>query len=346
MEAHPQISRAIAKGLMALLIAGVGRADAQQSAPPPEVLLGQAAQHELEGEWAPAFEAWLRVLEQAPSSAEAAEARRSANQLVARLEDDPPAYPFPELDTLRPTLSALAQRQVHGAAMLLGRLLREMGEPAAAFDVYRTAAVQGHPPAMIQVGLMYSNGDGIAQDMERASYWLRPANVKGDPLGKYLLAECFLYGKGVAENQALAVTLLEQAVEMERPARAMDLLGTCYHKGLGVEPDSREAARWYQSACDLGFDQACANLAVLVMRGDGAPPDPARAVSLLRPGADRRHPASMFLFGLALLEGAGVDRDPKAGQQWIAEAAGAGHAKARAWCAAHAIDPAPPRLTP
>lgn len=332
--------------LILLMCAAVSSAT-ERTAPPPHPQLQQAADAAAAGRWAEAFAAWVELLQQPPPSGRtAAEARRQAERLAAQLEDQPHRLSAADFEALRPALSTLAKERVHAAAMLLGHRLREAGEAAAAFEVLQSAAAQGHPPAMIQVGLMYSNGDGVEKDLERASYWLRPANVKGDPVGKYLLAECFLYGKGVAANHQLAVTLLKEAVEMEDPARAMDLLGTCYHKGWGVERDAAAAARWYQAGCERGFDQACANLAVLHMRGEGVPRDPRRAWDLWIVGARRGHPASMFWCGLALESGAGVPPDPEMGRRWIVRAAQQGHPRAVAYCEARGITVPPPPEAP
>jgi TPR repeat protein len=57
-----------------------------------------------------------------------------------------------------------------------------------------------------------------------------------------LLAECYLFGKGLTKNETKAVALLHDAAAASDP-RAMDQLATCYHKGIGVGRDDREAFR-------------------------------------------------------------------------------------------------------
>ena len=55
----------------------------------------------------------------------------------------------------------------------------------------------------------------------------------GDASAGTLLAECYLFGKGVTKNETKAVALLHDAAAANDP-RAMDQLATCYHKGIGV----------------------------------------------------------------------------------------------------------------
>jgi TPR repeat protein len=50
-------------------------------------------------------------------------------------------------------------------------------------------------------------------------------------------------------------------------------VGLLYAKGLGVDADSREAARWYELAAEQDFAQAQYNLAKLYQAGDGVPRD-------------------------------------------------------------------------
>jgi hypothetical protein len=282
--------------------------------------------------WEDALAAYLRLEERVEEDAVRAGIRRRMDVLIALMREQGDRFDREAFGRLRPVLEAAADRGLHPAAMLLGERLRILGEAEPAFAVFLAAARRGFPPAQIQVGLMYSNGDGVEQSLGEASRWLRPANVKGDPVGKYLLAECFLFGKGVPQNQEQAVALLEEAVEMDNPGRAMDLLATCFHKGWGVEKDFGRAVELYRDACAHGFYNACANLAVMTMRGDGVPADPADAVSLLKDGVDAGNPRCMFFYAAAHWDGMGVARNPDIARQWFRRAAELGHAEAIAWC--------------
>ena len=244
----------------------------------------------------------------------------------------------PLSDPLRELLEEAAALGVPAAASYLGQRLRADGRSEEAFGWFRHAAAEGYVPAMVQVGLMYSNGDGVGKDLRRAADWLRPANVKGSAVGKYLLAECFLFGKGVERNPEIAVTLLREAIEMQPMGRALDLLGACYLRGWGVEREPLRAVELYTRACQAGFYNACANLAVLYMKGEGVPANPSLALDLLREGIEQGENAlCMYFMGLAHEEGLGTRRSRRRAVDWMRRAAAAGNLQAREWCASRDI---------
>lgn len=271
-----------------------------------------------------------------PEGEERARLRARLETLVEQLSQS--TAPAPEREAEQRILEEAAAMGLPAAATALGYRLRSQGQMEEAFAWFHKAATAGYPPAMVQTGLMYSNGDGVERDMDKAASWLRPANVKGSATGKFLLAECFLFGKGVERNPEIGLTLLEEAVSVQPTGRALDLLGTCYHKGWGAPPDPLRAVKLYRSACERGFYNAFANLAVLYMRGDGVPADPGLAVDLLREGIDRgQNPLCMYFLGLAHHDGLGVGRSERAAKDWMQRAAEAGNEQARAWLEARGV---------
>jgi len=55
------------------------------------------------------------------------------------------------------------------------------GDLAGAFRLYGTAAMQGHPPAMNDLGYCYEKGQGVTQDKALAASWYRAAAARGHP---------------------------------------------------------------------------------------------------------------------------------------------------------------------
>ncbi len=296
-----------------------------------EAMRAMAEAYEADRKWFSALAVWTAAFH-ASGPEQRSFAKSAASDLVKRIREMPAGVPARQFEQFEPVLRQAVKIGVDAASMLLGEEFRRRDRAEEAFQVFRQSAGKGYAPAMIQVGLMYSNGDGVKKDIEKASSWLRPANVKGDASGKYLLAECFLFGKGVEKNEHLAVSLLEESVEMGGPARALDLLGTCYHKAWGVPQNSQEAARLYGLSCDRRFYNACANLSVLTMRGDGVEQDPERATALLKKGAAAGNPLCMFFYGAALLDGLGVSQDPVAAADWMKKAATLDNESAMKWC--------------
>lgn len=320
----------VACAVLFAIAAGPARGD--EAAADAEDPFFQARHLDREQQWEAAIDAYLEMIAAAANSDTAAPARDALGRMLASMHDNPVALEQMGDGGLRVKLERAAAENVFEAHMLLGEWLRSRGETEEAFRWFLAAATRGHPPAMIQVGLMYSNGDGVEKDLEKASSWLRPANVKGSAIGKTLLAECFLYGKGLTRNPELAVTLLEQAIEMDHPARALDMLGTCYHQGWGVEPDAERAAALYRNACDGGFQNACANLGVLYMKGEGMAADPEAGVALFRQSADQGNALGMYFYAAACWHGQGIDEDRREAEQWFRRAARRGNPQAIQWC--------------
>lgn len=67
-------------------------------------------------------------------------------------------------------------------------------------------------------------------------------------------------------------------------ALAQVYVGEMYEKGLGREPDYREAAKWYGKAAQQGFARGQLNLAYLYEQGLGVEKDPVKALNFYRQG--------------------------------------------------------------
>ena len=55
--------------------------------------------------------------------------------------------------------------------------------------------------------------------------------------------------------------------------------------GEGGPVDKKEAARWFKVAAEIGHVQACTNLGIAYMRGDGVPQSRMEAIRYLTRGA-------------------------------------------------------------
>ncbi len=223
-----------------------------------------------------------------------------------------------------------AQLDVVPAMMILAAHLRK-DQPRDAFNWFCAAAALGHAPALVQVGLMYSNGAGVARDFAKAVEWFERAAEKGDAAGKSCLAECYLYGRGVRKDERRAVEILQDAVAGGDP-RAMNLLGTCFHQGIGVAKNYDEAFQLFSQAQALKFDDAVGNVGVLYINGDGVKPDARKAVELFQQGARDGNAYCMFLLARCLEIGTGTEQNGLAAETWYRKSAEAGNPRALEWC--------------
>ena len=68
----------------------------------------------------------------------------------------------------------------------------------------RKAAEQGDATAQGQLGIMYEDGKGVAQDDKQAVAWFRKAAEQGDANAQGLLGVLYSLGRGVAQDDKLA----------------------------------------------------------------------------------------------------------------------------------------------
>ncbi len=234
---------------------------------------------------------------------------------------------------LREPLAKAAALDVVSAEVLLAEMLKKT-DPENSLKWLLAAANHGQTEAMVQAGLMLSNGRGtVAADLPQAVSWFTKAADLGDPDGKYLLAECLMTGKGGTKDQKKAIELLTESAGMNNTF-AMNMLGDIYHRGIRdlVPPNPTESFNFFTKAKELGSPDACGNLGVLYMTGQGVGPDEKKAADLFREGAELGSFFSMACYAQCLVDGRGVQKDFAAGREWFLKAALGGNPAALDWC--------------
>ena len=111
----------------------------------------------------------------------------------------------------------------------------------------RQQAEEGAADAQDALGLMYYNGEGVAQDYEEAVRWYRLAAGQGLAAAQFNLGVMYDRGRGVAQNYAEAVRWYRLAVD-QGLAAAQYNLGFMYDRGRGVPLDFVEALKWVNLA--------------------------------------------------------------------------------------------------
>jgi uncharacterized protein len=116
----------------------------------------------------------------------------------------------------------------------------QRGDFASALRLFQPLAEQGDASAQSNLGVMYEQGRGVAQNYREAMRWFRLAAMQGD-------------------------------------ASAQSNLGVMYFKGQGIAQDFREAMKWYRLGAGQGNAEAQFNLGVMYEQGRGVPQDLLRA---------------------------------------------------------------------
>ncbi len=145
----------------------------------------------------------------------------------------------------------------------LGRLHSNEGAADSALVWYEKAAGLGSLDALVDAGHVYEEGrlaGGPAPDSAVDRY--RTAARQGLPRGMFELGRAYQEGIGVRKDYAAAKTQYERAAAAGS-ADAKNNLGVLYQNGWGVPPNRERALQLYREAAQAGSTEAERNLAAL-----------------------------------------------------------------------------------
>ena len=165
-----------------------------------------------------------------------------------------------------------------------GRLAETQKEFSNARQLYEKAGSLGSAPAMLRLGLLYSEGNGMPTDYTQARQWFDKAAQQKLPSAMLNLGILYESGQGGAQDYDKAHDLYAKAAAAG-DRHAMKNLGELYEAGKGVGRDYDEARRWYQKSADLGDWTAMMSLGKLYERGLGVRKSPADARSWYKKAA-------------------------------------------------------------
>lgn len=74
------------------------------------------------------------------------------------------------------------------------------GDFAQVVNLLRPLAEKGNPEAQYKLGVMYDQGQGVAQDYQEASKWYRLSAVQGKSGAQYNLGVMYAKGQGVDKD--------------------------------------------------------------------------------------------------------------------------------------------------
>jgi TPR repeat protein len=174
----------------------------------------------------------------------------------------------------------------------LGRAYAANRQAAEALVAYRKAADKGSSAAMVELGVMYGTGAGVAKDQAKARELFERAAKAGNPRGvtnlaaidggtaanpaearamlakaaeansaeaQFQLGVMYAQGTGGPKDEVAARALFEKAAAQNHPA-ALEWLGAFAQSGRGGAQDTRAAKTYYERAAALGDEDAKAAL--------------------------------------------------------------------------------------
>jgi TPR repeat protein len=172
----------------------------------------------------------------------------------------------------------------------LGRAYAANRQIPEAIAAWRKAADKGSTSAMVELGVLYGEGSGVARDEAQARKLFERAAEAGNPRGVTNLAA--LGGGGVASSD---------------PARARQLL---------AKAAETNAEAQYQ-------------LGLMMQDGTGGPADDAAARALFEKAAAQNHPGALERMGAFSQSGRGGPKDSDAAKAYYEKAAALGNEDAK-----------------
>ncbi|SEB81449.1 tetratricopeptide repeat protein [Bradyrhizobium erythrophlei] len=182
---------------------------------------------------------------------------------------------------------AVAAKSSRRAMYELGRAYAANRQTAEAMSAWRKAADKGSTSAMVELGVLYGNGTGVAKDEAQARKLFERAAQAGNARGvsnlaalggsvasdpararellakpaetnaeaQYQLGMMLAEGKGGAQDDAGARVLFEKAAAQNHPG-ALERMGAFAQAGRGGPKDSDAAKAYYERAAALGDEDA------------------------------------------------------------------------------------------
>ncbi|KAI8849634.1 hypothetical protein BC829DRAFT_416679 [Chytridium lagenaria] len=139
--------------------------------------------------------------------------------------------------------------------------------PGAAFELYKRAVELGEPGAMNNIGHCYEHGIGCEKDLDMAftitkfekdttqtAELFMKGMAEGDMNAGVNLGISLLHGHGVEKDVPEAVNILKKYAGNN--AKAQNVLGDCYLRGIGVNPNPAKATELYMASSVRGNDRA------------------------------------------------------------------------------------------
>ena len=190
------------------------------------------------------------------------------------------------------------------------------------------AAYQGYASAQNNLGWMYAEGKGIAQDDAEAVKWYCKSAEQGDADAQYNLGYVYQYGKGVVLDYAVAVNWYRKSAE-QGDADAQNNLGWMYEEGKGIAQDDAEAVKWRRKSAEQGNASAQHYLGYMYLTGKGVAQDDAEAVKWHSKSAEQGYASAQFNLGVMYENGNGIAQNHTEAAKWYRKSAEQGYASAQ-----------------
>ena len=145
------------------------------------------------------------------------------------------------------------------------------------FEDILKLAEDGDILAQSELADMYLYGYGIEEDEEEGVKWLKKSAESGYWRSMDKLANCYSDGIGVSQDKLKAIDLYKRVYELGS-GEAANKIGLIYNN----QNNSEEAVGWFRKGFEKGYDWSGYNLALSYSNGTGVPQDELKALELYK----------------------------------------------------------------
>ena len=144
------------------------------------------------------------------------------------------------------------------------------GNFAAALEIYKILAAAGVQSAYTSIGYIYEiGGGGVERNLNYALDWYKKSVSEFNDSGAHLdLGRIYSMGNGIKQDYLKAHYHFEQAFFLNRPEAGI-LLGMMYLNGQGVQRDLSKARHYFEFSASLGYFFAKAKLIRIELKSTG-----------------------------------------------------------------------------
>lgn len=218
-----------------------------------------------------------------------------------------------------------------GALTALGLLVAsgamadvERGLKAKAKEDYKSALIEfrksadaGEPEAMVELGNLYLNGQGVPEDRDVYADLIQRAAEQGYAPAENSMGWIYSFWRDKPE---IGIKWFIRAADQDNISGLLNAAYS-YRNGLGVEVDGPKAIDYYKRADDLGRMDAGYQIGVMHHTGKVVPKDFDKAAEYFKRGAEQEHAQSEFFLAYIYRAGEGVEEDYEAFKEYRERAA-------------------------
>ncbi len=141
-----------------------------------------------------------------------------------------------------------------------------------AFPLLLSLADEGDADAQWRVGVMYDDGNGVAENDALAFEYTRSSAMQGNSDGQWRLGILYEYGRGVKSDDVMAAVYYTLSAEQGNTS-GLYFLGFMYRHGRGVQKDVDRAIDCYRRAAEKGNASSASTLGYMYELGEDVEQD-------------------------------------------------------------------------